>query len=102
MYKLICLTLYISMTHFVSAQEAPEGLFINSKAPNFRVKDQNGNQVELKKLLDKGKVVLVFYRGQWSQHCMNYLKTLQDSLQLIKDKKASLVAVTPELTENIA
>src|SRR5215831_6223366 len=102
MYKLLCLTLLMSIGQLMSAQEAPEGLFLNSKAPNFKAKDQNGNPVELKKLLEKGKVVLIFYRGQWSQYCTMYLARLQDSLQLIKDKKATLVAVTPELPENIS
>ena len=102
MYKLLYLILLINISQFLSAQEAPEGLFINSKAPNFKAKDQNGNPVELKKLLEKGKVVLIFYRGQWSQYCTMYLTKLQDSLQSITDKKATLVAVTPELPENIS
>ena len=102
MVKVFSLILILTFSYTLRAQEAPEGLFINSKAPNFKAKDQNGNPVELKKLLEKGKVVLVFYRGQWSQYCTNYLKTLQDSLQLIKDKHASLIAVTPELPENIS
>ena len=41
----------------VSAQGAPEGLFISSKAPDFRAKDQYGTEIRLKELLKKGKVV---------------------------------------------
>lgn len=84
-----------------AAQEAPEGLFINSKATDFKAKDQNGNEVRLKDLLKKGKVVLVFYRGQWCPYCNKHLQKLQDSLSLITEKGATLVAVTPELPENI-
>lgn len=102
MYKILCFIIFLNITHNVAAQEAPEGLFINSKAPNFKAKDQNGKQVELKKLLEKGKVVLIFYRGQWSQYCTMFLKKLEDSLQFIKDKKATLIAITPELPENIS
>ena len=83
------------------AQETPEGLFIASKAPDFKAKDQNGEDIRLKDLLKKGKVVLVFYRGQWCPYCNKQLKKLEDSLQLIKDKGATLVAVTPEKPENI-
>jgi peroxiredoxin len=83
------------------AQEAPEGLFIASKAPDFKAKDQNGNDIRLKDLLKQGKVVLVFYRGQWCPFCNRELKRLEDSLQLIKDKGAFLVAVTPEKPESI-
>lgn len=87
---------------FVSAQSAPEGLFIHSKAADFKAKDQNGGEIRLKDLLKKGKVVLVFYRGQWCPYCNKALKRLEDSLQLIKDKGATLIAVTPEKPESVS
>lgn len=99
------LILFVSIAFFVSSlagQEAPEGLFIASKAPDFKAKDQNGNEVRLKDLLKKGKVVLVFYRGQWCPYCNKELSRLQDSLQFITDKGATLVAVSPEIPENVA
>jgi peroxiredoxin len=83
------------------AQEAPEGLFIGSKAPDFKGKDQNEKDIKLKDLLKKGKVVLVFYRGQWCPYCNRQLSALQDSLQLIIDKGATLLAVSPEKSEMI-
>lgn len=102
MKKILSFILLIHVTYFLAAQEAPEGLFIHSKAPDFKAKDQNGKEVRLKDLLKKGKVVLVFYRGHWCPYCNKYLKKLEDSLQLIKDKGATLVAITPELPENIS
>jgi peroxiredoxin len=86
----------------VFSQEAPEGLFLASKAPDFKAKDQNGNDIRLKDLLKKGKVVLVFYRGEWCPYCNRELSRLQDSLQLIQDKGATVIAVSPEKAENIA
>jgi peroxiredoxin len=91
----------LHVAYLVVAQEAPEGLFINSKAPDFKAKDQNDKEVRLKDLLKKGPVVLIFYRGQWCPYCNKYLKRLEDSLQLISEKGATIVAVTPELPENI-
>ena len=99
------LILLVSLAFFVStiiAQEAPEGLFISSKAPDFKAKDQNGQEIRLKDLLKKGKVVLVFYRGQWCPYCNKELSRLQDSLQFIIDKGATLVAVSPEIPENVS
>ena len=49
----------------LNAQEKPEGLFINSKAPDFKAKDQNGNEIVLRDIRKKGPVVLLFYRGYW-------------------------------------
>jgi len=98
------LVLFVSFVLCLSvarSQEAPEGLFINSKAPDFKAADQNGKEVRLKDLLKTGKVVLVFYRGYWCPFCNRELQRLEDSLQLIKDKGATVVAVTAEKPENI-
>ena len=84
------------------SQEAPEGLFIGSKAPDFRATDQNAQEFRLKDELKKGKVVLVFYRGQWCPYCNRFLSRLQDSLQLITDKGARVVAVGAEKPENVS
>ena len=83
-------------------QEKPEGLFINSKAPDFKGKDQNETELNLKDLRKQGPVVLVFYRGYWCPYCNKYLKTLEDSLELIKEKGAQLVAITLEQDSGVA
>jgi peroxiredoxin len=101
MKRILTLIVSIHIACCLSAQEAPEGLFINSRAPDFTAKDQNGNEIRLKDLLKKGKVVLIFYRGYWCPYCNKYLSKLEDSLQLIKDKGATVVAITPELPENV-
>jgi len=101
MKKLVFSLCMLTAVYFVSGQSAPEGLFIQSKAPDFKAKDQLDREIRLKDLLKKGKVVLVFYRGNWSPDCNKELKRLEDSLQLIKDKGATLIAVTPEKPESI-
>ncbi len=101
--KRILLFYIISIASLVStAQEKPEGLFINSKAPDFKLKDQNGMEVNLKDLRKKGPVVVLFYRGNWCPYCNKELKRFQDSLQLITGKGATLVAITPEASEGVA
>lgn len=98
-FLLACLLFAFS---FLSAQEKPEGLFINSKAPDFKAVDQYGNEVRLKDVLKDSIAVLIFYRGQWCPYCNKELKKLEDSLQLIRDKGARLIAVTPEKPEYIS
>lgn len=102
MKKLLFSICLLTAIYSAAAQSAPEGLFIDSKAPDFKSKDQNGADIRLKDLLKRGKVVLIFYRGYWSPDCNKELKRLQDSLQLIKDKGATLIAVTPEKPESIS
>lgn len=86
----------------INAQEKPEGLFIGSRAPDFKAKDQDGKDVRLKDFLKKGKVVLVFYRGYWCPYCNRELARLQDSLSQIQEKGATVIAVSPEKPENIS
>ena len=86
---------------FASGQDKPEGLFINSKAPDFKAKDQNGNEIVFKDLRKKGDVVVVFTRGSWCPYCNRFLRHLQDSLEFIKAKKAQLIVITPEWHEGI-
>ena len=93
------LTFFISLSIF--AQEKPERLFINSKAPDFKERDLLGNEIVLKDLRKKGPVVLVFYRGNWCPYCNKQLSRFQDSLQFITAKGATLIAITPEAAEGI-
>jgi peroxiredoxin len=99
--KQLALVPLLLLSIWTMAQEAPKGLAVQVKAPDFSAKDQTGTTVNLKDQLKKGSVVLVFYRGQWCPHCNKQLSKLEDSLQLIKAKGASLIAVTPEKQENI-
>jgi peroxiredoxin len=84
------------------SQDKPEGLFINSKAKDFSGKDQNGNEVSLKDLRKKGYVVVMFYRGSWCPYCNRHLQKFQDSLALLTEKGATVVAITPETAEGIS
>jgi peroxiredoxin len=102
MKKFLSLVLLVFSFTILLAQDKPEGLFINSKAPEFKGKDQGGNDVSLKDLRKKGPVVVVFYRGSWCPYCNKELKRMQDSLQLLKDKGAQIVAISPEKSEGIA
>lgn len=78
------------------------GLRVGESAPNFEGMDQNANLVSLDSLTQTGPVVLIFYRGYWCPYCNKHLSQLQDSLQMIVNMGASVVAIAPELPENVA
>jgi peroxiredoxin len=99
--KAFFLSLFATISLSAGAQERPEGLFINSKAPEINAKDQNGKTVSLRDLRKKGPVVLVFYRGNWCPYCNKELKNLQDSLQLLQEQQATVVAISPEAAEGV-
>lgn len=78
-----------------------KGLEKGHEAPDFTGKDQNGRSIHLKELLKSGKVVLIFYRGQWCPICMPHLRKLQESLKEVESKGASVALITPEKQEYI-
>jgi peroxiredoxin len=96
MKKFFQLFFFLLVASVLQAQEKPEGLFINSKAADFKGTDQQGREVSLKELRKKGPVVIFFYRGNWCPYCSRQLKRFQDSLSLLTERGAQLVAITPE------
>lgn len=102
MKQLLTLIAFLSCTLFSNAQGKPEGLFINSKAPEFKARDAEGKEVSLRDLRKKGPVVVLFYRGNWCPYCNRQLRKMQDSLQLITDKGATVIAITPEMAEGVS
>ncbi|MBS4043235.1 MAG: AhpC/TSA family protein [Chitinophagaceae bacterium] len=101
MKNIVQLIIIILCSTSLAAQEYPNGLQVNDEAPAFSAVDQNGTLIELKDVLTKGNVVMIFYRGQWCPHCNRQLKALEDSLQYFVSKKAQLIAITPEKPDNI-
>ena len=102
MKKITLIISFLVLVFSVFAQTDLKGLNINDKAPDFTATDQNGKEFNLNNQLKKGAVVLVFYRGQWCPYCNKQLKQLEDSLSMILAKGASVVAITPEKSENVA
>jgi len=105
-YNKLILAFVILFTGFnsVSAQtyntaDEAEGLLPGINAPTFTATDADGMEYSLQKALKMGPVVMIFYRGYWCPHCNRHLARIQDSLGLIYEKGASVIAVSPEKPE---
>ncbi|MCE7993051.1 MAG: AhpC/TSA family protein [Roseivirga sp.] len=86
--------------YFTAGSETyPEVLAEGRAAPDFIGTDQRGQQLQLSELTRKGPVVLIFYRGLWCPACQKHLGELQASLDQFMAMGASVIAVTPEQTE---
>ena len=77
----------------------PKGLENGDLAPYFSGVDQKGRAIALNNLTSKGEVVVFFYRGYWCGICSKHLSNFQDSLHLITETGASVIAVAPERSE---
>lgn len=83
----------------IQALDALKGLQVGDDAPLFHLENQDEEVVYLEDKLKEGPVVLVFYRGQWCPICNRHLGRFQDSLSLIKNLDASVIAISPEQPE---
>lgn len=101
MKKLFYLLIVLININSFDAQTSPTGLFVNDVAPDFSAINQSGKSINLKEQLKTGNVVLIFYRGEWCGYCNKQLKNLEDSLAQITKKGATVLAITPEKTENV-
>jgi peroxiredoxin len=73
---------------------------LSAVAPDFALPDTHGHVLALKTLLDRGPVVISFYRGGWCPFCNLELRGLQRVLPEIVQLGASLVAISPQLPDN--
>ena len=71
-------------------------LKVGDHAPAIVLENAKGVAVDIGTLLEKGPVIVTFYRGGWCPYCNLELKAYQEILPQIVAAGASLVAISPE------
>jgi peroxiredoxin len=84
----------------VTAAGVAPGLAVGERAPNFRLPNAAGKDVELAERLAAGPVVLSFYRGDWCPYCNLELRALQAALPRFEAHGASLIAISPQAPDH--
>ncbi|WKX76696.1 peroxiredoxin-like family protein [Zobellia laminariae] len=80
-------------------QQGEDAIKIAQKAPNFKLPNPEGKLISLDILLEKGPVVITFYRGNWCPYCNLQLRALQARLDEIHALGATLVAISPQVPD---
>lgn len=83
----------------IKSVEQANGIDVGHEAPAFSAMDADSNVFRLQDALQNGPVVIIFYRGFWCPVCNKHLGSLQDSLRLIENTGAKVIAVSPEKPE---
>jgi peroxiredoxin len=89
-----------TISDLVASGQSASALKEGDVAPDFALPDPQGHIVALKTLLDRGPVVISFYRGGWCPFCNLELRGLQRVLPEIVQVGSSLVAISPQLPDN--
>ena len=83
----------------VESEVTEEALKVGDTAPDFFLKDSEGNTVSLNDLIEKGPVVISFNRGNWCPFCNMEFKALQLSMPEIQKAGGNLVVISPQLPQ---
>jgi peroxiredoxin len=79
---------------------ASNSLKIGDKIPDFLLPNSINKVINSKDILQRGKMIIAFYRGSWCPYCNLELRALQENLSLITAKKTTLVAISPQIPDH--
>ena len=65
-------------------------------APDFRVKDTDGNEISLSALVQQGPVLLAFFPKAFTPGCTKQLTGYTADYGLLKEKSAHIIAVSSD------
>ncbi|UII55504.1 AhpC/TSA family protein [Cytobacillus spongiae] len=76
------------------------GLTEGVKAKDFTLVNHLGETIHLYEELEKGPVILTFYRGSWCPYCNRQLKAYQEIMPDIQELGAQLFAISPQTPDH--
>lgn len=84
----------------IASGQAGHAIKAGDRAPQFRLKDQDGNEVSSADRLAQGPLVISFYRGVWCPYCNIELQALNEALPTLRSLSANVVAISPQTAVN--
>jgi peroxiredoxin len=85
----------------IASGQAERALKAGMRAPEFALPDAHGQIVRSADLLQKGPLVVTFYRGVWCPYCNMDLQAIEEAANGIRALGASLVAISPQIAPNL-
>jgi len=70
-----------------------------AKHPPFELTDHNGNAVSPSEALERGRLVICFFRGRWCPFCVGQLEAMNRIVPEIKKAAATLMAISPQTVQ---
>ncbi len=70
--------------------------------PPFCLPNAHGKLISTTDLLDKGPLVISFYRGSWCGFCSLEMKAMQEALPYIREAGGELLAISPDVSQGPA
>ncbi len=87
----------------VGSIDEPERLEVEDTFPEFTIEtpfNPSGEEsFDLEKSLERGPVVVTFFRGSWCPYCRDELSDFQDHIEEFNGLGATVIAISPEVDE---
>lgn len=81
---------------------AEEALALGDMLPDFALRDTAGQVRPSREFLDRGPLVLAFFRGGWCPYCALTMVALEEARPAIETLGAQAVGIMPEPVDHIA
>ncbi len=78
------------------SQLADRALQPGNNASEFELPDHNGKLVRSSELLERGRLVICFFRGRWCPFCVGQMETMNALYPRLQESGASVVAISPQ------
>lgn len=95
-------TLTVALSLFLLATALAEPLAVGSKAPGFRLKSQDGQEVSLAARQGKGWTVLYFYPKAGTPGCTTQACAFRDAIKQVRDRNAEVYGVSTDEAPDLA
>tara|TARA_R110000751_G_scaffold76247_4_gene153644 strand:- start:14263 stop:14937 length:675 start_codon:yes stop_codon:yes gene_type:complete len=93
-------TMHRATAELIASGAADRALKTGDQAPEFVLKDPEGNAISSVDLLKKGPLVISFYRGVWCPYCNMELQALEAAKPEFDKLGASIIAISPQTAPN--
>lgn len=93
-------TMHRATAELIASGAAQWALKAGDRAPEFILNDPDAQPIASRKLLERGPLVISFYRGVWCPYCNLELQALQAALPAIAATGASVAAISPQIAVN--
>lgn len=85
-----------AIDNLISSGAARRAIGAGDYAPEFRLRNSDGQLISSYDLLSRGPVVVLFYRGRWCPYCTADLRAIEIVAQRLRSAGASIVAISPQ------
>ena len=93
-------TMHRATAELIASGQAQKALKAGDTAPTFTLNDPEGQPVSSAALLQKGPLIVSFYRGVWCPYCNMELQALEAAKPEFDKLGATLVAISPQTAPN--